>query len=232
MLQAQNGRTHRYAPTVSFLTEIGISIAPTAIERGENMGRTYYSANRNMRERVRQVERRVRQIRRREQRKVRNLTVPVDLWLSSGLKEGGILIVQPNDTIRRRLARALRRSDYRVRSESDSDDVLDALEEASYSLMVIHWGVFQRSSDLVSLLRKAFPQTRIIITSPDFAWPSENAEAAQRGLEALEAGAYSYIPEQHIRRNILTCVETAMSSRGKACPVLLSGRACNLRCVV
>ncbi len=196
------------------------------------MGRSYYPANRDMQERVRRVEERVRQIREREQQKVQDLTMPVDLWLGSGLKEGGILIVQENDTIRRRLSRALRRRNYRVRAVSGGLEARDALLKATYSLIVVHWGIFQRSSDLVGLLRKAFPQTRIIITSPKFAWPNENSAAAQSGLEALEAGAYSYIPEQHIRRNILTCVETALSSKERACPVLLNGLACNLHCVI
>ncbi len=196
------------------------------------MGRSYYPANRDMQERVRQVEERVRQIREREQRKAQDLTLPVDLWLGSGLKEGGILVVQESNNIRRRLTRALRNRNYRVQAASGGLDAHRALQKSSYSLIVVHWRIFQRSSDLVSLLRKAFPQTRIIITSPNFAWPNENAVAAQRGLEALEAGAYSYIPEQHIRRNILTCVETALSSKERACPVLLSGRACNLHCVI
>lgn len=196
------------------------------------MGRTYHSAERNMAERVRQVEERVRQTREIQERKVRDLTIPVDLWLGSGLKEGGILVVQPNDTIRRRLTRALRNRNYKVLAASNGMEAHKALQKASYSLMVIHWAVFQRSSDLVSLLRKAFPHTRLIITAPNFAWPNENAAGAQRGLEALQAGAYSYIPEQQIRRNILTCVEAAMSSKEKSCPVLMSGQACNLQCVI
>lgn len=196
------------------------------------MGKSHYSSNRNMEERVRQVEERVRQITEREQRKVQELTIPVDLWLGSGLNEGGILIVQDNETIRNRLAGALRRRNYKVHAVSGGLAARDALLKASYSLMIVHWAVFQRSSDLISLLRKAFPQTRIIITSANFAWPNENAAGAQHGLDALNAGAYSYIPEQHIRRNILTCVETAMSSKEKSCPVLLSGRECNLQCVI
>ena len=83
----------------------------------------------------------------------------------------------------------------------------------------------------MGLLRRAFPQTRIIITSPDFAWPNDSAAGAERGMEALEAGAYSYIPEKDIRRNILTCVEAALASRERACQVLMSDRACNLGCV-
>ena len=112
------------------------------------------------------------------------------------------------------------------------EEALSAFRKASYSLAVVHWRIFQRSSDLVGLIRKAFPQMRIIITSPRFAWPGENADGGQRGMEALNAGAYSYIPEQHIRRNIVTCVETALVSKEKSCPVLLSGKACNLQCVI
>ena len=196
------------------------------------MGKSNYSANRGMAERVRQIEERVKQITEREQRKVNDLTMPVDLWLGSGLNEGGILIIQENETIRSRLSGALRRRDYKVHAVTGGLAARDALMKASYSLIIVHWAVFQRSSDLVSLLRKAFPQTRIIITSANFAWPNENAAGAQHGLDALNAGAYSYIPEQHIRRNILTCVETALSSKERACPVLLSGRECNLQCVI
>ncbi len=196
------------------------------------MGKSHYSSNRHMEERVRQVEERVRQIQEREQRKVRELTIPVDLWLGSGLNEGGILIVHDNETIQSRLAGALRRRDYKVHAVSGGMAARDALLKASYSLIVVHWAVFQRSSDLISLLRKAFPQTRIIITSASFAWPNENAAGAQHGLDALNAGAYSYIPEKHLRKNILMCVETAMSSKERACPVLLSGRECNQQCVI
>jgi DNA-binding response OmpR family regulator len=185
-----------------------------------------------MEARVRRVEEEVRRIQRREDRKVQDLTVPVDLWLGSDFKEGGILIIQRDPTVRRRLANALRRQGYKVRTVEGGQQALSAFRQASYSLMIVRWGIFQRSSDLVGLLRRAFPQTRVIITSPNFAWPNENAAGAQRGMEALEAGAYSYIPEQHIRRNILACVETALASKEKACPVLMSGSACNLQCVV
>lgn len=196
------------------------------------LGRTFYSAQRDMKERVRRVEEEVGRIREREERKAQELTVPVDLWLRSGLKEGGILIIQQNPTVRRRLTNALARRGYRVRTVEGGRQALSALRQASYSLIIVHWGTFfQRSSDLVGLLRKAFPQTKIIITSPNFAWPNENSSGAQRGMEALEAGAYSYIPEQHIRRNVLTCVERALVSREKACPVLMDGLACNLQCI-
>lgn len=196
------------------------------------MGRSFYSAQKNMEDKVRRIEEEVRQIAGREYRKTQNLTVPVDLWLGSGLEEGGILIIQRNPTVRRRLANALRRRGYKIRAVEGGRQALSAFRQASYSLIVVNMGIFLRSSELVGLLRKAFPQTRIIITSPDFAWPSEDAAGAQRGIEALEAGAYSYIPERHIRRNILTCVETALASKERACPVLLSGRACNLQCVI
>ena len=185
-----------------------------------------------MEDRVRRIEEEVRRFAEREDRKVQELTIPVDLWLDSGLEEGGILIIQRNPTVRRRLTDALVRRGYKARAVEGGRQALSAFRQASYSLIVVHWGIFQRSSDLVGLLRKAFPQTRIIITSPNFAWPNENTSSSQRGIEALEAGAYSYIPEQHIRRNIVTCVETAMASKEKACPVLMSGRACNLQCVI
>jgi DNA-binding NtrC family response regulator len=185
-----------------------------------------------MAERVRRAEEEARRIREREERKVQNLTTPVWLWLESGTKEGGILVIQPNADIRRRLTRRLRRWNYQVQAVEGGPQALNALRKASYGLIIVHWGIFQRSSDLVGLMRKAYPYSKIIITSPNFAWPTENAAGAQRGLEALEAGAYSYIPENRIRRNILRCAETAMSSKEKACPVLLSGRACNLQCVI
>lgn len=196
------------------------------------MGKTYHSAERDMAERVRQIEERVIQISKREQRKADNLTIPAQLWMESGLQEGGILIINPNGHIRTRLGDELRRRNYKVLAVGDGQQAHNALKKSSYSLMIVHWGIFQRSSDLVNLIHKAFPRTRIIITSPNFAWPNESTDAAQRGLDALAAGAYSYIPEQHIRRNILTCVETALSSKEKSCPVLTDGLACNLQCVI
>ena len=196
------------------------------------MGKSFYSAEKDMEERGRRIEEEVRRVEQREDRKAQNLTVPVDLWLDSGLEEGGILIIQRNPTVRRRISNALRRRGHKIRVVEGGREALSAFRQASYSLIVVHWGIFQRSSDLVGFLRKAFPQTRIIITSPNFAWPNENTAGAERGMEALEAGAYSYIPERYIRRNILNCVETALASKEKACPVLMSGLACNLRCVV
>ena len=185
-----------------------------------------------MAERVRRIEEETRQIERREYQKTQNLTIPVDLWLQSGLEEGGILIVHQNRDLRRRLASILTRRGYKVRAVDGGREAQSALRKSSYSLIIVHWGIFQRSSDLVSLLRKSFPRTRLIITSPNFAWPSENSVRAQRGMEALEAGAYAYMPDQYIRSSIETCVETTLSSNMKACPVLMSGMACNQKCFI
>jgi ActR/RegA family two-component response regulator len=196
------------------------------------LGKTFHSAQKDMAERVRRVERGVRQIQQREDRKAQELTIPVDLWLQSGLEEGGILVIQPDPEIRRRLARILRRRGHKFQAVEGGQQALSAFRKASFSLMIVHWGIFQKSSDLVKLLRKSFPRTRIIITSSNFAWPNENSAGAQLGMEALEAGAYAYMPEQRIRRNIITCVETTLSSNARACPVLMSGLACNQRCVV
>jgi CheY-like chemotaxis protein len=203
-----------------------------AFEEDVVLGRTFHSAEKDMEDRVRRIEEEVRRIAGREDRKAQELTIPAELWLESGLEEGGILVIQQNATVRRRLTNALRRQGYKVKAVEGGRQALSAFRRASYSLIVVHWGMFQRSGDLVTMLRKAFPQTRIIITSPRFAWQNENADGAQLGMEALEAGAFSYIPEQHIRRNILTCVKTAMASKEKACPVLMSGLACNLQCIV
>jgi DNA-binding NarL/FixJ family response regulator len=196
------------------------------------LGRTFYSAQKEIEEKLRRLEENYRQIERREQQKSQDLTIPLDLWLKSGLEEGGVLIIQSNPNIRNMLFNRLRNRGYKVRAVVGGEQALAAFREASYSLVVVHWGIFQKSSELVSLLRKAFPQTRIIITSSNFAWVNENSARAQNGLEALEAGAYSYLPDQHIRRSILRCVETALKSKERACPVLLSGMACNLRCVI
>jgi len=95
------------------------------------VGRSYYSANRSMDKRVRRIEERVRQIREREQRKVQELTIPVDLWLGSGLNEGGILVVQENGTIRNRLAGALRRRNHKVHAVPGGMAARDALLKAS-----------------------------------------------------------------------------------------------------
>jgi ActR/RegA family two-component response regulator len=194
------------------------------------LGRSLYSAEKDMEERVRQIEEQVRQIESREDRKAQGLTVPADLWVESGLDEGGILVVQMDPDLRRRITNRLTRRGYKVKTVEGGADALAALRKASYSLIIVRWGIFQTSGELVGMLRKAFPQTRIIITSSDFAWPNENAAGAMNGRDALNAGAFSYIPDQYINRNVVQCVETAMTAKEKSCPVLDAGLGCNLRC--
>ena len=185
-----------------------------------------------MEQKVRQLNREARQLSRREQRKVENLTLPVELWLSSGTADGGVLIVHHDEPLRRWIARSLRRQGYKARAVETGRLAISALREASYTVMVVHWGTFRKADELVNLMRKAFPRTRFIIVSNKFDWPAENAEAGQQGLDVLEAGAYAYMPERDIRKNIITCVEAALASKERACPVLLSGRACNQQCVI
>ncbi len=196
------------------------------------MVRSLYSAEKDMEERVRLVEEMVNRLSDREDRKAQGLTVPADLWAESGLEEGGILIIQPDQPLRDRIARRLTRRGYKVKTTAGGADVLAALRKSSFSIVIVRWGIFQSSGELVGLIRKAFPQTRIIITSPDFAWPNENSIGARNGWEALEAGAFSYIPNQYINRNVVQCVETALSAKEKSCPVLAAGLECNLRCYI
>ncbi|MBD3181279.1 hypothetical protein GF312_03235 [Candidatus Poribacteria bacterium] len=195
------------------------------------MGGSYYSSQKKMDEKVRQIQDYVRQIEQREQRKFENATMPADLWVESGLREGGILIIHPNERIRRRLIRSLERQRHQVTAVDHDERALRLLRKFNYNAIILQWGIFRRSSDLVSLLRKAFPNTKIIITSPKFAWLSESSEGAELGLDALQAGAYSYIPNKYIERNAATCLETALSSPEKACPVLLTGRSCQFQCI-
>ena len=185
-----------------------------------------------MEQKVRRLNREARQLAQREQRKVEDLTLPVELWLSSGTADGGVLIVHHDEPLRRWIARRLRRQGYKARAVETGRLALSALREASYTVMVVHWGTFRKADELVNLMRKAFPRARFIIVSNKFDWPAENAEAGQQGLDVLEAGAYAYMPERDVRRNIITCVEAALASKEKACPVLLSGRACDQQCVI
>ena len=196
------------------------------------MGKTFHAAQRDMAQKVRRLDEEVRQLAQREQRKVENLSVPVELWLSSGTADGGVLIVHHDEPLRTWIADRLIGQGYRARAVETGRLALSALRAASYTVMVVHWGTFRKADELVNLLRKAFPRTRYIIVSPRFAWPTENAEAGQQGLDVLEAGAYAYMPEQDMRRNIISCVEAALASKERACPVLLSGRACNQQCVI
>ena len=196
------------------------------------MGKTFHAAQRDMEQKVRRLNREARQLAQREQRKVEDLTLPVELWLSSGTADGGVLIVHHDEPLRRWIARSLRRQGYKARAVETGRLAISALREASYTVMVVHWGTFRKADELVNLMRKAFPRTRFIIVSNKFDWPAENAEAGQQGLDVLEAGAYAYMPERDIRKNIITCVEAALASKERACPVLLSGRACNQQCVI
>jgi len=185
-----------------------------------------------MEERVRRVEEERSRIERREDNKYQIVGITADLWMESGFEEGGILVIQDDWNIRSRIANALRARGYKVQEASNDREAVSALRKASFSLMIVPWAMFEKSGEFVSLLRKAFPQTRIIITSPNFAWSSEDLVGADHGKDALLAGAYSYVPDRHIDDSILTCIESAMKSREKSCPVLLAGLPCNLRCTL
>lgn len=196
------------------------------------MGRTYYSAEKDMEDKVRRIEQDFNRIENREDRKFMAVGMPIELWLESGFDEGGILVINSDVNIRSNIANSLRTRGYKVHETSGGHDVMSLLRKFSFSLMIVPWVMFERSGDFVSLLRKAFPQTRIIITSPNFAWSSENVVGASHGKNALDAGAYSYVPDKHIDRSLLTCVESAMKSHERSCPVLMNGLACNLKCTL
>ena len=196
------------------------------------MGRSFYSAEKDMEERVRRVNEEVSRIEKREDGKYQIVGMPVDLWMESGSEEGGILVIQGDWNVRSRIANTLRTRGYKVQEASSDRDAESALRKASYSLTIVPWLMFEKSGEFVSFIRKAFPQTRIIITSSSFAWSSEDIVGANHGRDALMAGAYSYVPDLHIDESILTCVESAMRSREKSCPVLLAGLPCNLRCTL
>lgn len=196
------------------------------------MGRAYYSAEKDMEDKVRRIEEEFNRIESREDRKSVTIGMPVELWLESGFDEGGILVVNSDGNLRSRIANSLRARGYKVQESSGGPDAIALLRKFSFSLMIVPWVMFERSGDFVSLLRKAFPQTKIIITSPNFAWSSENVVGASQGKNALEAGAYSYVPDRHIDRSLLTCVESSLKSHERSCPVLMSGLACNLKCTL
>ncbi|MGB9595146.1 MAG: hypothetical protein ACPL7B_02595 [Candidatus Poribacteria bacterium] len=196
------------------------------------MGRTYYSTEKDMEDKVRRIEEEFSRIESREDRKSMTVGMPIELWLESGFDEGGILVINSDGNIRSRIANSLRTRGYKVQESYGGPDVMSILRKFSFSLMIVPWVMFERSGDFVSLLRKAFPQTKIIITSPNFAWSSENVVGASYGKNALEAGAYSYVPDRHIDRSLLTCVESSMKSHERSCPVLMSGLTCNLRCTL
>ncbi|MEK7399439.1 MAG: response regulator [Candidatus Poribacteria bacterium] len=196
------------------------------------MGRSYYSAEKDMEDKVRRIEEEFNRVIIREDRKSMSVGFPIDIWLESGFDEGGILVINSDSNIRSRIVNSLRIRGYKVQEASGGPDVMTLLHKSSFSLMIVQWVMFEKSGDFVSMIRKALPQTRIIITSPNFAWSSENVVGASNGKNALDAGAYSYVPDQHIDRSILTCVESSMKSHERSCPVLLSGLACNLKCTL
>jgi len=196
------------------------------------LGSSLYSAEKDMEERVKRVEEERGRIERREDLKYQMVGMSADLWMESGSEEGGILVIHGDWNIRSRIANMLRTRGYKVQEASNDREAVSALRKASFSLMIVPWVMFEKSSEFVSFLRKAFPQTRIIITSPNFAWSSEDLVGANHGKDALVAGAYSYVPDRHIDDSILTCIESGMRSREKSCPVLLAGLPCNLRCTL
>lgn len=194
------------------------------------MGGTLYSAEKDMEERVRRVDQEINRIEKREDSKFQTVTMPVDLWLDSGYEDAGILVIHGDATMRLGIAGILRTRGYKVQEASSEREAMFAFRKANYGLMIIPWVFYERSGDFVGLLRKSFPQTKIIITSPSFAWSSENVVGYGKGKDALLAGAFSYVPDQHINRSLLTCVESAMKSKEKSCPILLAGLPCNLLC--
>jgi len=171
-------------------------------------------------------------IEKREDQRSQMTSLPLDLWLESGFDEGGILVIHSDLNIRNGIASQLRIRGYKVNEASNNREASSAFKKSSYVLMIIPWVIYEKSSDFVSLLRKAFPQTRIIITSPSFAWSSESVTGAELGKMALNAGAYSYVPDNHISEVITTCVQSATKANLVSCPVLLAGLPCNLRCVL
>lgn len=196
------------------------------------MGKSLYSAEKDMEERVRRIEELVNRIQDREDKKYDLITFPVDLWLESGYEEGGVLIINEDANLRISVANVLRSRGYKVVDVSDGQGALSALRKSTFSVMVVPWVIFEKSGDFVNVLRKAFPQTKIVITSSRFAWSNEDISASLEGRSALDAGAYSYVPDKHILKTVPICVESAIKSVEKSCPVLIAGLPCNLRCML
>jgi len=119
-------------------------------------------AERDMDERVRRIEQEVNRLEKREDEKFRIVTTSVDLWLEGGSEDGGILVIHGDTTIRPRIMGILRRRRYKIQEASGEREAMSALRKASYSLMIVPWAFYEKSSDFVGLLRRAFPQTKII----------------------------------------------------------------------
>lgn len=196
------------------------------------MSRSLYFSEKDVENRLRTVEETISYIEKREDQHSFLTTLPIDLWLESGLEEGGIIIIHSDYNIRSMIAELLRNIGYKLTTASNNQEAVSALRKYSFSIMIIQWLLYEKSGDFVKLLRKAFPQTKVIILSPNFAWSNESVVGASLGKNALNAGAFSYIPDKHISEIIATCVQTAIKSIYGSCPVLASGLPCNLRCTI
>ncbi len=196
------------------------------------MGRNIYFLEKDIENRLKTIEETINFIEKREDQHSFLTTFPVELWLESGLEEGGIIVIHPDYNIRSTIANLLKNMGYKVTTTSNDQEAISALRKYSFSIMIIQWMLFEKSGDFVKLLRRAFPQTKVIILSPNFAWSNESVVGASLGKNALDAGAFSYVPERHINETIATCVQTAIKSNYGSCPVLASGLPCNLRCTI
>ena len=96
------------------------------------MGRTYYSAERDMERKVKRMEEEVRQIELREESKSRDMMLPADMWLESGLEEGGILVIHGNANVRNRLRAMLQRENYKVQTVAGGRQALSAAGDVLY----------------------------------------------------------------------------------------------------
>lgn len=178
------------------------------------------------------IEETISYIEKREDQRYFLTTFPIDLWLESGLEEGGIIIIHSDYNIRTTIADIIKNMGYKVFIASNDQEAISLLRKYSFSVMIVQWVLYEKSGDFVKLLRKAFPQTKVIILSPNFAWSSENIVGASLGKNALDAGAFSYVPERHINATIATCVQSAIKYNYASCPVLVNGLPCNLRCTI
>lgn len=196
------------------------------------MGRDLYFSEKDIEDRLRTIEENISFIEKREDQHSLLATLPVDLWLESGLDEGGIIVIHQDLNIRTMIANLLKNLRYKVTLASNDQEAISALKKYSFSIMIVQWMLYEKSGDFVKLLRRAFPQTKVIILSPSFAWSNESVVGASLGKNALDAGAFSYVPEKHINETVATCVQTAIKSNYGSCPVLVNGLPCNLRCTI
>ncbi len=196
------------------------------------MGKNLYFSEKDIEDRLRTIEETISHIERREDQHSFLTTLPVDLWLESSLEEGGIIIIHPDYNIRTTIANLIRNFGYKVSTASNDQEAISLLRKYSFSVMIVQWMLYEKSGDFVKLLRKAFPQTKVIILSPNFAWSNESVVGASLGKNALDAGAFSYVPEKHINETIATCVQSAIKYNYGSCPVLVKGLPCNLRCTI